>query len=75
MASSDQNVIDEPQIDENSNSTSNGGASQGVGSAGTDGMTEIQKQRLEERERLRTSKFDVVTSLFMSLILFIGALF
>ncbi|EGF29754.1 hypothetical protein RBWH47_01578 [Rhodopirellula baltica WH47] len=36
-------------------------------------MTEIQKQRLEERERLRTSKFDVVTSLFMSLILFIGA--
>ncbi|MEO9591610.1 hypothetical protein [Rhodopirellula bahusiensis] len=73
MASSDQNVIDEPQIDEKSNLTSNDGASQGASSAGTDGMSEIQKQRLEERERLRTSKFDIVTSLFMSLILFIGA--
>ncbi|MCC9643537.1 hypothetical protein LOC71_14725 [Rhodopirellula sp. JC740] len=36
-------------------------------------LTELQLQRLAERERLRTSKFDIVTSLFMALILFIGA--
>ena len=29
-------------------------------------------ERLEERERLRVSRFDIVTSLFMALILFIG---
>ncbi len=29
-------------------------------------------ERLQEREKLRTSRFDIVTSFFMALILFIG---
>jgi len=35
-------------------------------------LTPIQRKRLEEREKLRTNRFDVVTSFFMALILFIG---
>ena len=35
-------------------------------------LTPIQRQRLEEREKLRTNRFDVVTSFFMALILFVG---
>ena len=36
-------------------------------------LDEIRNQRLSERGKLRTSRFDVVTSLFLALIFFIGA--
>lgn len=36
------------------------------------GLTEVQRKRLEEREKLRTSNFDALTSFFMALILFLG---
>lgn len=35
-------------------------------------LTPIQAKRLEEREKLRTSKFDAVSSFFMATILFLG---
>lgn len=35
-------------------------------------LTPIQRKRLEEREKLRTSPFDAVTSFFMAVILFLG---
>lgn len=35
-------------------------------------MSEVQRKRLEEREKLRTSPFDAVTSFFMATILFLG---
>ncbi len=36
------------------------------------GLSPIQAKRLAEREKLRTSKFDAVSSLFMAMILFLG---
>jgi len=36
-------------------------------------LTPIQAKRLEEREKLRTSSFDAVSSFFMAMILFLGA--
>lgn len=38
-------------------------------------LEEIRRQRQAEREQLRTSKFDLVTSLFLAMILFIGTFF
>ncbi len=35
-------------------------------------LEEVRRARREERDQLRTSKFDLVTSLFLALILFIG---
>ncbi|MEM8910965.1 MAG: hypothetical protein AAGC97_04290 [Planctomycetota bacterium] len=35
-------------------------------------LTRLQEERRQQREKLSTSRFDVVTSFFMSLILFIG---
>jgi hypothetical protein len=36
-------------------------------------LTPVQAKRLEEREKLRTSKFDAVSSMFLAIILFLGA--
>lgn len=36
-------------------------------------LSPVQAKRLEEREALRTSKFDAVSSLFLALVLFLGA--
>ncbi len=36
-------------------------------------LTPIQAKRLEEREKLRTSKFDAVSSMFLAIMLFLGA--
>jgi hypothetical protein len=38
-----------------------------------DPVNELEEIRAHEREKLRISKFDIVTSLFMALILFLGA--
>jgi len=47
-------------------------AGRGGKAAAAKEMTPAQLKRLEEREKLRTSRFDIVTSFFMSLILFLG---
>ncbi|MCD0461451.1 hypothetical protein [Roseiconus lacunae] len=39
----------------------------------TDARERVQQERLSERERLKVSRFDSVTSLFLALILFLGA--
>lgn len=41
-------------------------------SAPPDALEQRRLERLQEREKLRTSRFDIVTSLFLALILFIG---
>lgn len=72
---SESQVVSEPSADEA------GAAPDGVSpkpdkgrSAGNSDaeMSPIQRKRLEEREKLRTSNFDAVTSLFMATILFLG---
>ena len=72
---SESQVVAEPSADDLGKALDDVSPSSDKGSSARKSIAEmspVQRKRLEEREKLRTSNFDALTSLFMATILFLG---